>query len=116
MSLAAPLPEINLVLQTTITAIVLISMAFRVKEKYVPHLATAAAAMIAAFVVIAIAVPGMGDPAYMATLTSPASHMIVFGMHMFLGLTGIVSSVVLVALLAFNWSKRPAFPRWSFAI
>lgn len=91
--------EINFALQTTILAVVLISMAFRMKGKYLVHLASMAAVVVLGFVVLGIASTLFTDSSYVQTLTNPSLNLATFASHAVLGLSSFVSGVVLVAFL-----------------
>jgi hypothetical protein len=91
--------EINFILQTTILAIVLLSMAFRMKGKYLFHLITMAVAVISGWVVFAIASSLFSDSSYIQTLMNPTLNMASFISHAFLGLASFVSGTILVVIL-----------------
>ena len=92
------MPEINFAIQTSIFAVALISMAFRMKGNYFWHGITMLVAVIGVFVVFGIASPLFLDSAYTQTLTSPTLNLAVFGLHAFFGIATAVSGVWLVAL------------------
>jgi len=91
--------EINFLLQTTITVVVLVSMAFRMKNNFLGHAITITAAVISGWVVFAIASQLLSDATYMQTLTNPTLNMATLVSHASLGLASFVSGTALVALL-----------------
>ncbi len=91
--------EINFALQTTILAIVLVSMAFRMKGKFALHGITMGAAVIFGFVVAGIASPLFFDNSYTQTLTSPAMNLAVFATHAFFGIASFATGATLIAFL-----------------
>ena len=61
--------DMNFLIQTTITAVVSVSMAFRVKGKYLPHLITMIAAVFSRWTVFGLASSLFADSTYIQTLT-----------------------------------------------
>jgi len=91
--------EMNFLIQTTITAIALVSFAFRMKGNYLVHLITMAVAVISGWVVFGIASTLLSDGNYVQTLTNPTLNLATFASHAFLGLASFVSGTVLFAFL-----------------
>ena len=91
--------EINLVLQTTILAVVLVSMAFRIKGKFVGHLITMATAVVLGLTVAGIASPLFLDKSYTQTLMNPTLNLASFVTHAFFGIASFASGFALIAFL-----------------
>jgi uncharacterized membrane protein YozB (DUF420 family) len=91
---------INFVIQTTITAIVLVSIAFRMKGNYLGHVITMAAAVVSGLVIFGLAASiTIPDSSYQQTLMNPALNLATYISHAFLGLSSFASGIVLVAFL-----------------
>ncbi len=91
--------EINFLLQTTVTVLVLVSLAFRMKNNYLVHVATMTTAVILGWAIFGIASQLLADPNYMQSLTNPTLNLATLVSHAFLGLASFVSGTILVALL-----------------
>jgi hypothetical protein len=91
--------EINFILQTIILAIVLLSMVFRMKGKYLFHLITMVVAVISGLVVFVLASSLFSDSSYMETLMNPTLNMFSFISHAFLGFASFASGIILVVIL-----------------
>ncbi len=91
--------EINFLLQTTVTVLVLVSLAFRMKNNYLVHVATMTTAVILGWAIFAIASQLLAEPNYMQSLTNPTLNLATLVSHAFLGLASFVSGTILVALL-----------------
>ena len=88
--------DLNLLLQTTLLAVVLISMYFRTKGNYLVHGATmigATVTQLAGLIVVLALTPASA----MEPITSVPLNMNMFGVHAAIGLASIVSGFVLVA-------------------
>jgi cytochrome b subunit of formate dehydrogenase len=91
---------INLVIQTTITAIVLLSMAFRMKGNYLAHLITMIVAVVSGLVIFSLGFSlTLSDSSRRQTLWNPALNLATYISHGFLGLSSFASGIVLVAFL-----------------
>ena len=91
---------INLVVQTTITAIVLVSMAFRMKGNYLAHLITMIVAVVSGLVVFSLGFSlTLSDSSRRQTLMIPALNLATYISHAFLGLSSFAHGIVLVAFL-----------------
>jgi hypothetical protein len=91
---------INFVIQTTITAIVLVSMVLRMKGNYLGHVITMAAAVVSGLVIFGLAASiTIPDSSYQQTLMNPALNLATYISHAFLGLSSFASGIVLVAFL-----------------
>jgi uncharacterized membrane protein YkvI len=91
--------EINFLLQTTVTVIVLVSLAFRMRNNYLVHVATMTTAVVLGWVIFAIASQLLSDPSYMQTLTNPTLNLVTLVSHAFLGLASFISGTALAAIL-----------------
>jgi hypothetical protein len=94
--------DMNFLIQTTITAVVLVSMAFRMKGKYLAHLITMIAAVVSGWTVFGLASSLFADSAYIQTLTNPTLNLATLVSHAFLGLSSFISGMILIALLLWN--------------
>jgi uncharacterized membrane protein YozB (DUF420 family) len=98
--------DINLLIQTTLLAVVLVSMWFRVKGNYLVHGATmigAVAAQLIGLIVVLATTPSSA----MEPITSVPLNMSMFAVHAFFGAASVGAGVVLVAL----WRpKSTTFP------
>jgi hypothetical protein len=94
--------DMNFLIQTTITAVVLVSMAFRMKGKYLGHLITMIAAVVSGWTVFGLASSLFADSAYIQTLTNPTLNLATLVSHAFLGLSSFISGMILIALLLWN--------------
>jgi hypothetical protein len=90
--------EINLVNQTVVFAVVLVSMAFRMKGNYLVHGITMAVVVAWGVVIAALGSLNFFNSSYTATLTSPALNLAVFSAHAFFGIATFASAIWLVAL------------------
>lgn len=104
--------EINFILQTVILAIVLLSMVFRMKGKYLFHLITMVVAVISGLVVFVLASSLFSDSIYLETLMNPILNMASFVSHAFLGFASFASGIILVVILF----KDRAIPGYSNTI
>ena len=102
------MPEMNFMIQTAIFAVVLLSMAFRLKGNYLLHGITMVAAVASGLVIFALASTLLSDSNYTQTLMNPTLHMAVFGLHGFFGITTFISRVWLVALWRPKSTEFPA--------
>ena len=101
--------DINLILQTTMLAIVLISMWFRAKGNYLVHGATMIVAVAAQLIGLAY-VFATTDTAAMQPITSVPYNMNMFAVHALFGGMSLGAGVVLLAL----WRpKSTTFPQKS---
>jgi uncharacterized membrane protein YozB (DUF420 family) len=91
--------EINLAAQTTILAVVLVSLAFRLKGNYKVHVATMGVAVALGLVITSVGTLNFSDSAYMATLTNPTVNFASFVSHAFFGIVSFISGLALLALL-----------------
>jgi uncharacterized membrane protein YozB (DUF420 family) len=92
--------ELNFIIQTTILAVVLVSMAFRMKRNYRVHVITMAAAVVSGLVVFIYASTSLlSDSSYVPTLMNPTMNLATFVSHAFFGLASFASGAVLVAFL-----------------
>jgi hypothetical protein len=94
--------DMNFLIQTTITAVVLVSMAFRMKGKYLAHLITMIAAVVSGWTVFGLASSLFADSVYIQTLTNPTLNLATLVSHAFLGLSSFISGMILIALLLWN--------------
>lgn len=94
--------DMNFLIQTTITAVVLVSIAFRMKGKYLAHLITMIAAVVSGWTVFGLASSLFADSAYIQTLTNPTLNLATLVSHAFLGLLSFISGMILIALLIWN--------------
>jgi hypothetical protein len=94
--------DMNFLFQTTITAAVLVSMAFRMKGKYLVHLITMIAAVVSGWTVFGLAFSLFADSASIQTLTNPTFNLASLISHAFLGLSSFISGMILIALLLWN--------------
>jgi hypothetical protein len=78
--------DINFLIQTTLTAVVLLSMAFRIRGNYLVHVVTMTAVVILGFVVLGVASPLFSDSSYVETLMNPTMNLATFVSHAFFGL------------------------------
>ena len=93
--------DLNLVIQTTLLVVVLVSMYFRAKGNYFVHAVTMIGATLAQLVGL-IAVISFTPSSAMEPITSVALNMNMFGVHAVFGVASIVSGFVLVALWRLN--------------
>ncbi len=100
--------EINLVNQTVVLAVVLVSMAFRVKGNYLVHGITMAVVVAWGLVVTAFGSQNFFKSSYMQNLTSPTLNLAVFGLHIFFGIASLASAIWLVALWRPHSTTFPA--------
>ena len=99
--------EINLVNQTVVLAVVLVSMALRMKGNYFWHGISMVGVVVWGLIVTAFASPNFFNTSYMQNLTNPSLNLVVFGLHAFLGIASLASAIWLVAL----WRPHPTtFP------
>ena len=91
--------EINFMVQTSILAIVLVSMAFRMKGNYLVHLITMTVAVVSGLVIFGLASSLFSDSTYIQTLTNPTMNLASVVSHAFFGFASFVSGIVLVAFL-----------------
>jgi uncharacterized membrane protein YozB (DUF420 family) len=98
--------DVNLIIQTTLMAVVLISLWFRAKGNYLVHGAMmigAVAAQLIGLVVVFATTPLSA----MEPITSVPLNLDMFGVHAFFGAASVGAGLVLVAL----WRpKSTAFP------
>ena len=100
--------EINLVNQTVVLAVVLVSMAFRMKGKYLVHGITMAVVVAWGLVVTVFGSANFFNSSYTQTLTSPSLNLAVFGSHAFFGIAALASAIWLVALWRPHSTTFPA--------
>jgi hypothetical protein len=91
--------DINFLIQTTLTAVVLLSMAFRIRGNYLVHVVTMTAVVILGFVVLGVASPLFSDSSYVETLMNPTMNLATFVSHAFFGLASLGSGTILVGFL-----------------
>lgn len=89
--------DLNLVIQTTLLAVVLISMGFRAKGNYFVHGVTMIGAVVAQLVGV-IAVVATTPSSAMEPITSVPLNMNMFAVHAVFGGASIVAGFLLVAL------------------
>ena len=98
--------DINLVIQTTLLAVILISMWFRAKGNYLVHGATMIGVVVAQLVGT-IAVIATTPSSAMEPITSVPLNMSMFAVHAVFGVASVASGLFLVAL----WRpKSTTFP------
>jgi hypothetical protein len=90
---------INLAVQTIILVIVLVSMRFRMKDKYNAHVITIAVAVILSLVIASFGSLNFLDSDYIQTITNPITNLVVWVSHEFFGIASQVSGIILLALL-----------------
>ena len=90
--------EINLVNQTVVLAVVLVSMALRMKGNYFWHGISMVGVVVWGLIVTAFASPNFFNSSYTQTLVSPPLHLVAFGLHAFFGIATFASAIWLVAL------------------
>jgi uncharacterized membrane protein YozB (DUF420 family) len=95
---------INLATQTTILAIVLASLAFRMKGNYKVHLITMAIGVVFGIVVASLGFTFAFDSASMQTFTNSTLNLAVFVSHGFLAIASFAFGIVVVALLLMDKS------------
>ena len=100
--------EINFLIQTTIFAVFLLSMAFRLKGNYLAHGITLIVAVASGLGVALFASPLFFDSSYTQTLTSPSLNLAVFGTHAFFGISTFISALWLAALWRPHSTDFPA--------
>jgi hypothetical protein len=79
-----------------------VSMAFRMKGKYLAHLITMIAAVVSGWTVFGLASSLFADSVYIQTLTNPTLNLATLVSHAFLGLSSFISGMILIALLLWN--------------
>jgi hypothetical protein len=94
--------EINFLLQTTTTIIVLVSMAFRMKNNYLAHIITMTTAVVLGWIIFGITSTLLTDSSYTQTLTYPTLNLATLVSHASLGLASFISGTLLVATLALD--------------
>jgi uncharacterized membrane protein YozB (DUF420 family) len=89
--------DLNLVLQATLLAVILISMWFRARGNYFVHGATMIGAVLAQLIGLIVVIAFTPSSA-MEPITSVPLNMSMFAVHAFFGLASIGSGLLLVAL------------------
>ena len=89
--------DLNLVIQTTLLVVILVSMYFRAKGNYFVHGVTMMGAVVAQLVGV-ITVIALTPSSAMEPITSVSLNMNVFAVHASFGVASIASGFVLVAL------------------
>ena len=88
--------------QTVFLVLLFVSMAFRMKGNYLVHGIILIVGVAIGWVAVVMSFPSFMDSSYMQTVTSPASTLVVFGSHIFLGVATLIFGTWLVAL----WRPR----------
>ena len=90
---------INLATQTTILAIVLVSMTFRMRGNYKVHLITMAVGVVFGMVLASLGAIFAFDSASVQTFMNPTLNLAVFISHGFIAIASFASGIIVVALL-----------------
>jgi uncharacterized membrane protein YozB (DUF420 family) len=101
------LPETSMVIQSFIFVLFLVSMAFRMKSKYLAHVVTLLVAIISMLSFFAWWVFEIAPTfdSYLPTVLSPPLHLVNWLAHEFLGISTLVLGVWIVSLWRFGSSK-----------
>jgi uncharacterized membrane protein YozB (DUF420 family) len=101
------LPETSMVIQSVIFVLFLVSMASRMKSKYLVHVVTLLVAIISMLSFFAWWVFEIAPTfdSYLPTVLSPPLHLVNWLAHEFLGISTLVLGVWIVSLWRFGSSK-----------
>jgi uncharacterized membrane protein YozB (DUF420 family) len=101
------LPETSIVIQSFIFVLFLVSVAFRMKGKYLAHVVTllgAVISMLSFFVWWIFEIAPTFD-SYLPTVLSPPSHLVNWLAHEFLGISTLVLGLWIVSLWRLGYNE-----------